>query len=84
MLKKIKSLKIQIGKKEIELSVAEAKQLYDELSEMFEKQIVTVPYYVPRTPYWWDWTYQRPVWYSGGSTMELSGTTLSINCSSEG
>ena len=57
---KIESLKINIGKKEIELSVEEAKKLKKALEDIFGKEIVHEhhhdwwyrPYY-PVQPYYW-------------------------------
>jgi hypothetical protein len=54
---KIESVKIKIGKNELELSIEEARQLKKELDEVLGKEIVTKEY-VPYYPYWY--VYPQP------------------------
>ena len=48
----IKSVKINIGKRDIELSIEECKKLKDALDELFVKEIVIIPTIVKETPLW--------------------------------
>lgn len=76
----ITKLKIKMGKKETEMTMNEAKKLYEDLHVLFgEKEVV-----VYRDNYW-HWHYPRPYWgnneifcSSGGST---TGETLTLDCS---
>lgn len=74
----ITAIKIKIGKKGVECTIEEIKELKAALDEIFrepEKRTEYVPYPVPqpiapRYPYWWD-TYgtARPMWESNNVTL---------------
>lgn len=79
----IKKIVIDLGNKEIELSVDQAHKLYKILGDMFsEKQVATpCPYPViveKRVPYW---TYPYEVWCGTGShfdTCAFKGDTIAF------
>lgn len=60
---------ITIGKKDIELSVDEAKKLKEDLMEFFGEKQVYIPYY-PTYPYYPN-TYPDTTWYSGTGITPL-------------
>lgn len=78
----IERVVIKIGKKEVELSLAEAQELKDILNETFGRVEVrierpmTIPYPVPVWPYP-KFTYQTPSWhieYRSNAMMLRSGS----------
>ncbi len=48
----IKKVVLQLGRKEVELTLEEAKKLYEGLSELFETKTVERFHYP-----WWTWSY---------------------------
>lgn len=62
----IKKLQIKIGKKEVNLSIDEAKQLHAALGEMFGKpeRVEKVTEVIRDRPYYWPWQSSdyRPRW----------------------
>jgi hypothetical protein len=62
---KLESINLKIGDKEIELSIEEAKNLYNELDKLFtNKTIYTpLPYYPEK-----DWTQPPVITYTGSHT----------------
>lgn len=81
----IKELKLQLGEKEISLTVEEAKKLKEALDELFVKEIIEVRpfypywYWQPLTPYWVTWqqgTGPYRIMTSGASSASYdSGTS---------
>lgn len=79
MAAEIKKVVIQIGKREIELSVEDAKALKDALDGMFEKartEIIHVPQPYPVYTKRWDWPYHYEIWCGTGS----AGTKWESKC----
>jgi len=63
----IKELKLQLGEKEVSLTMDEAKKLREALDELFGKEVVKEVYYYDQRPFWqwwpstWcDWTTYGP------------------------
>lgn len=56
----LKTLTLRIGKKEIELTVDEAKELKETLNDLFGKEIVKEIIINERRV--WDWGYPRPIY----------------------
>lgn len=52
----IKELKLQLGEKEVVLTIADAKKLKNALDELFGKEVVKEVYYHDQRPYW-QWRY---------------------------
>ena len=89
----ITTIKLQLGKKEIELTVAEARKLRDQLSELFGKEIVREVHY--RNGYKWYWEDPYRISYvslgggagpqnsygNGTSMNQYGDHTLSLNAS---
>lgn len=76
----VKKLVIELNGKDVELTMAQARELYNALSELFEakREVVTVPY--PVRPYRWPW--REPYWVcESGSRFQLSDSSvrLSVN-----
>ena len=87
MSAEIKKIVLQLGKKEIELTVEEAKSLAKSLEEMFGQRVIREEHHYHRpywywhgTPQWQDtgtkWTFDKGVIYcaTGGS----NGNTLTV------
>lgn len=70
---------ITIGRKTVELTPAELRELREVLDEMFPKQRVDVPIVIDRRPYWEPRRFWKtPEW--SNSSMKGSGKTLSLTC----
>lgn len=67
----IKKLVLQLGDKEVELTLDEAKKLHEALNEMFEQKVVTVERHHYGYP--WRWT---PYWYSDTYTVTPTITPI--------
>jgi hypothetical protein len=92
---KVESLKISIGKKEIELNIDDAKKLKKALEDIFGKEVVHEYHYdwwyrpyQPYTPYWGTITCGNLVDITGGNStatvanaMNLTPTQLCMNIS---
>lgn len=59
----IKKVVLQLGKKEIELSVDEAKKLHEALNELFEAKVVKEVVHHHDYPRWYWGTYTIPYTY---------------------
>jgi len=76
---RVKKLIIELSGKDVELSIAEAKELYDALGQLFEEKvrerIIREPYIAPIWPRrpWITWCGERPHITSRGTGFELSG-----------
>ena len=51
----IKELKLQLGEKEVVLTIDEAKKLKEALDELFGKEVVKEVYYHDQRPFWQWW-----------------------------
>lgn len=92
---KVESLKISIGKKEIELNIEDAKKLKKALEDIFGKEVVHehhdhwyYRYNYPYNSYWGTITCGNLVDMTGGNStatvanaVNLSPTTLCMNIS---
>lgn len=79
---KIKGLSLQVGNKEVNLTLKEAKQLYEELEKLFEVEVQKeyIPYNT-RPYYTWP-NYTQPYWYSttaGSPTVTYTGATTNAD-----
>lgn len=86
----IKTVNIQIGKKQLTLTVEEAKKLKEVLVELFGKEVIKEvkeihhhDYY----PYRWYWGWQpatpqplTPIYYCSNGTAQLENYSLNITC----
>jgi hypothetical protein len=52
----IKKMVLQLGGKEVELSIDEAKKLHEALNELFERKVITVERHI-HTDYHYPWTW---------------------------
>jgi hypothetical protein len=72
----IQKVVLKIGKKEIELSLAEAKELQELLNDTFGKvSIVREPIYIER-----PWRIYPTPWYGTYWTTNVTNGTYSITC----
>lgn len=62
----IKKMIIELNGKDVELTIAQAKELHAALNELFEEKERVVPYPVYRRPY--VWPYRDPFWVSRQGT----------------
>ena len=85
----IKTVNIQVGKKQLSLTVEEAKKLKEVLGELFGKEIVKEVneiHHYDHYPYRWYWDYQpttpitSPIFYCSNGTAQLENNSLSITC----
>lgn len=81
----VKKVVLQLGKKEVELTLDEAKKLYEGLSELFEQKVVVQHHY--SNP-WWTWSYPavpvytNPIVTCGSSNyLASSGVSFSVDSS---
>ena len=78
----IKTIVLDLGGKEIKLSLAQAKQLNLVLGELFDLKPLGVPYYpivIERhRPYW---EYEAQVWTSGGFQMSYTAENQTMSLS---
>ena len=72
---KVKTITIQLGKKELTLTLDEARQLRDGLNEAFPVN-QPMPYYIWNMPYWGDNPQVTPIspWitWTTNDTVEMS------------
>jgi len=68
----IKSVTIQIGKKELKLSLDEVIELRGELNSLTEKQYISYPLSPSVVPY-----NPSPIWYGNTTTSAYIDTTMS-------
>ena len=69
----IEKITVKINKKKIELSLEEAKKLYEDLNGMFGSEKTYIPYYPPYQPYypvqpqspWYIYTDNTHTWTNG-------------------
>ena len=54
MSAEIKSIRIKMGKREVELPISEARELKEALDELFGKEIVREVIGVARHPWYWE------------------------------
>lgn len=88
----IKSVKLKLGKQEVELTIEQARKLKDALDELLGKEVVREVVH-DHCHHWWystpivTYTQTTPapprnpeIWYttSGGASYQVSNTTLSI------
>lgn len=69
----IKAVRLKLGRKEVELTVEEAKKLKEALDNLFGRRVIE---YVPYDPYPWYW---RPLWYSGTTNIECTRYTTTLD-----
>ena len=78
----IKKIVLDLGGKEVELSVDQAKKLYDLLGEMYGEKVVVMPscpIIIERSrPYW---TWEGPIWTSDGYQITYTATDQTAYCS---
>lgn len=76
----IKKIVLDLGDKEIELSLKQAEKLHEVLDELFKKSVV-VPYQPPiiirEGRYWWD--YPRPMWTGGKGHITYSSNMAKVS-----
>jgi len=69
---------IELNGKDIELTMAQAKELHAALNELFEEKVREVPYPVYRQPYVWPW--RQPYWLcSSGTKATLSDSSVKLS-----
>jgi len=77
---RVSKVTIKLGKKEVDLSLEEAKDLHEALEKMFGKEVITIPqpypiYPEPVRPYWerYPW-YPQPlvVWTSDNANAQVT------------
>ncbi len=75
----IKKIVLQLGDKEVELTVEQARMLHELLDEMYgqKTQFISYPIVYRESVSYWD--YSTPMWYSGGTT---TAPTMSYAASS--
>lgn len=74
----IKKVVIELGGKDVELTMAQARELHAALDEIFEEKVreVTVPVY--RRPYVWPW--HEPYWLcKSGTEARLSDSSVRLS-----
>jgi hypothetical protein len=77
----IKKIVLDLGGKEVELSVDQAKQLHFLLDEMYGEKHTYNPPIIIRDRLWY-WDYQRPIWtVSGTSSVQYSSESGTLTCS---
>ena len=72
----IKKMVIKMGKKDVDLSIDEAKKLHEALDTLFgKKEVYSYPY--------WDWRWDRDVVYCNNSTstLEFTADCNTVTCS---
>jgi len=80
----IKELKLQLGQKEVVLTMDEAKKLKEALDELFDKEIINVPtpYPLPYPVYPEPWHWRRPyepIWTTTtGCTVRYDSNTSAM------
>ena len=67
----VKSMKIKIGEREIELTTPEARDLYNELGKLFETRTITVPSPVIIERDKWPQPWDRPIWVDDNVTKPI-------------
>lgn len=78
----VKKLVIELNGKDVELTMAQARELHAALAEIFEEKVreVTIPIY--RRPY--VWPYREPYWLcSSGTRATLSDSSVKLSLKSE-
>lgn len=77
----VKKMIVELNGKDIELTMAQARELYDALSEIFEEKVREVPYHVYRRPY--IWPRPEPFWLcSSGTKATLSDSSIRLQVKS--
>lgn len=81
----VKKLVIELNGKDVELTMAQARELFDALGEIFEEKVRTVripdPYPVYPRPYRWPWAV--PMWHMQcGSQATLSDNSMRLSLKS--
>lgn len=78
----IKKMTIQLGKKEVELTIEEAKQLHEALGNLFgSKEVIREYHYEDKDR--WDWIRPKRVWLTGSAKFEMKDPGLLL-CSVKG
>lgn len=78
----IKGINLQIGKKEIQLSVEEAKELKKALEELFGEKIVKEEHHhYNGYTYYPYWRWPTPYIYCGTSQLKYDNNSGVVNCS---
>jgi hypothetical protein len=73
----IKKVVIELNEKDVELTMAQARELYAALGELFKEKIREVSYPVYRRPYVWPW--REPYWVcSSGTKATLSDSSVRL------
>lgn len=73
----IKKLVIELDGKDVELTMAQAKELHAALNEIFEEKVREVAYPVYR-PYRWPW--REPYWLcASGTKATLSDNSVRLS-----
>mgnify|MGYP003288971545 CR=1 FL=1 len=67
----VKKLVIELNGKDVELTMAQARELHAALNELFEERVREVSYPIYRRPYVWPWA--KPYW------LCQSGTRATLN-----
>lgn len=81
----IKKLVLDLGDKEITLTLEQAKKLHEALNELFSKKVVTEKHhhYEPIPWYPWRWQTATPIWLStNGTSWRYSQNTLTCQVKS--
>jgi hypothetical protein len=79
----ITKIKLQLGQKEIELTVEQAKKLKASLDELFGKEVIKEVHHDR-----WNWRYRWPYWYDYTYTttaadmprVEYGNNTVTLTC----
>jgi hypothetical protein len=75
----IKKFVIQLGDKEVTLTMDQAKKLHESLDELFgSKTVVEYRDVYPRYP--WRWINVSPRWDWNGTTMKYLTSSSTIKC----
>ena len=72
----IKKMVIQLGDRDIELKMEEAKKLQAALNELFGKEVIREVHH-DRWPYW-QWTYIHPTYITNTPTWGTNTVTSSM------
>lgn len=79
MAAEIKKIVLQLGKREIELTVDEAKQLFKSLETIFGEKVVREEHHYHR-PYWY-WHLNTPQWTDQGTGTKWTYKNDIVYCS---
>lgn len=80
---KVTGLELETKKgKKVSLSLEEAKELHEQLDELFGKETQYIPYYTGNWPYWYNSA--RPIWGSSGYSHTVGVAANTVTSDSTG